>query len=73
MIATATNQPRALDRIQKITAVKRHNNEQRYKRIRERFNYLYQVERRRIDDVIEIVATEWGLQKRTIQTILKSS
>jgi hypothetical protein len=70
--AIAPSQLSALDRIQKIIQVKSQNKQMRYARIRERFNYLYQVERKRYDDCMEIVATEWGLTKKTVQTILKS-
>jgi hypothetical protein len=73
MIATptATLSPIALDRIQKIKIVRQQNKENRYARIRERFNYLYNSERKRYDDCIDTVSNEFGLAKSSIQPILK--
>lgn len=58
-------------RIQKIITVRKKNTEARNERIRNRFNYLYNEERKRVDDVINDLCKEFCLAKSTIETALK--
>lgn len=59
-------------RFDKQVATRKRNTCQRNERIRDRFNYLYNVERKRIDDVIDTLCKEWNLEKTTIERALKS-
>jgi hypothetical protein len=59
-------------RIDKIVLVRKNNTLARNERIRERFNSLYNTERKRIDDVITILCEEFSLAKSTIESALKS-
>lgn len=58
-------------RYQKSSASRIGNTGKRNERIRLRFNYLYNEERKRIDDIIMILCDEFSLTKRSIQTALK--
>jgi len=60
-----------LNRIEKITLIRKRNTEHRHERIRARFNHLYNIERKRYDDVLSIVCEEFGLAQRTIESIMK--
>lgn len=61
-----------LDKIQKIIKTRTGNTLARNERIRTRFNELYNTERKRLDDVIEILATEFCIAKRTVESALKT-
>lgn len=56
---------------QRINAVKAANYERRKKKIQERFDELYEKDRKRYDDVIKILCEEFALSDRTIQAALK--
>ena len=60
-----------LSRFQKQKLTRKRNHEARNERIRVRFNHLYNVERKRIDDVITILCGEFSLEKISIERALK--
>jgi hypothetical protein len=58
-------------RFDKMKHTRKANTCGRNERIRARFNYLYNQERKRIDDVISILCEEFSLAKSTIEKALK--
>lgn len=60
------------DKIQKIIKTRTDNTAARNERIRQRFNELYNKDRKRLDDVIELLATEFCIAKRTVESALKT-
>jgi len=64
--------PTALaDKVKKIIATRTANTEARNQRIREAFNKKYNEDRKRYDDVITELCTEFCLAKRTVENALK--
>jgi hypothetical protein len=55
----------------KVNAIKKKNLERRNLMINEKFNQKYHVERKRIDDVIQELMSEYSLSKSTIESVLK--
>jgi len=58
--------------LDKWRASRKTNIAARNERLRQRFNYLYNTERKRIDDVIDTLCQEFCLEKITIERLLKS-
>lgn len=59
-------------KVQKIIATRKRNTVSRNERIQSVFNHKYNVERKRYDDVIQELCSEFSLARRTIETALKS-
>ena len=55
----------------KIREVRQANTAARNQRLTDRFNYLYNVERKRYDDVITALKEEFHLAEATIERVLK--
>lgn len=55
----------------KVSVIRRANHDRRNQMIRERFNHLYNVDRKRYDDCVDAVCSEFSLAKSTIETVLK--
>lgn len=60
------------DKVAKIIATRKRNTQLRNERITTAFNHKYNVERKRYDDVIAELCEEFALEKRTIESALKS-
>lgn len=60
------------DKIAKIIATRKRNTQIRNEMIIKAFNHKYNVERKRYDDVIAELCKEFALEKRTIESVLKS-
>lgn len=63
---------KSLSHNEKVNAIKKANFERRNSMIKTRFDHLYNVERKRFDDVISQLCDEFSLAKSTIETALKS-
>ena len=61
----------SLSRIEKSVLIRKKNKAARNERIRTRFNELYNVERKRIDDAIDTLCEEFSLAKSTIESALR--
>lgn len=61
-----------MDKITKMIATRKRNTQLRNERITNSFNHKYNVERKRYDDVIAELCQEFALEKRTIESALKS-
>lgn len=60
-----------MSRFQKISTTRKNNTEARRQRINDRFNHLYNVERKRYDDVIAALCEEFNCVETTIEKALK--
>jgi hypothetical protein len=52
-------------------AIRKVNTERRDKAVIDRFNNIYHVERKRIDDAYKVVSEEFFLSESTVKSILK--
>jgi hypothetical protein len=60
------------DKIAKMIATRKKNTSDRNDRIVKQFNHKYNVERKRYDDVVAELCSEFSLAKSTIENVIKN-
>lgn len=59
------------NKIAKMIETRKGNTDSRNQRITDSFNHKYNVERKRYDDVVNELCTEFSLAKSTIEKVIK--
>jgi hypothetical protein len=62
-----------LTTIEKNRATRMNNTLKRNQRIRTKFNHLYNVDRKRYDDVIQTLCEDFSLSKAVVERIMKAT